>query len=89
MIYIEPFATKVSARTASAPEGPWSDKQDVHDCGLEGDGAFCYAAKQHVQLGDGESLVITYNTNVPFDVLSSRPTMYWPRLVRLEAASID
>jgi hypothetical protein len=42
-----------------------------------------------VQLSDGGSLVVTYNTNVPFDALGEKPNMYWPRLIKLDAATLD
>lgn len=83
MTYVAPFGREVLARTAPAPEGPWS--APVVLAGCQPAGALFYGAKQHQELAQegGRRVVLTYNTNGDEALLSDRPEVYWPRLLRV------
>lgn len=88
-IYVEPFGPAVYARTAPAPEGPFSDELALWPCTLPADDAnsYCYAGFEHPQLDspDGRDVVITYSTNsTDFGSMVTHPNLYWPRLVTVD-----
>jgi hypothetical protein len=88
-VYVEPFATAVSARRAAQPEGPFSQKVPLWPCSLPADDpqSFCYAAFEHPQYDspDGRKIVLTYDTNTnDFASMLRHPNLYWPRLVTLD-----
>lgn len=88
-IYVEPFGPAVYARTAPAPEGPFSDKLALWPCSLPADDAksYCYAGFEHPQLDspDGRDVVVTYSTNTTdFSSMVAHPNLYWPRLVTVD-----
>lgn len=92
-IYVEPFARFVSARIASAPEGPFSAKHDVWPCSLPADDtrSYCYAAFEHPQLAaaDGQRMFFSYSTNTTdFDAMVRHPNVYWPRLTAVDLAAL-
>lgn len=83
MVYIGPFSTTIEARLAPTPWGPWSEPTEIHRC--RPPGAMFYGAKQHGQFDEqgGRKVLITYNTNGTEAQLTSRPDIYWPRLLRV------
>jgi hypothetical protein len=91
MVYVEPFSREVSVRTASAPEGPFSEKRALWPCSLPAGApnAYCYGAKEHEGLGGADDRVIafTYNTNsTAWRELVEQSELYWPRLVTVDLA---
>lgn len=76
-------STQIAARTAPAPEGPWSSPcpvftpPEASDTGLSE-----YAAKGHAELTGG-SLVATYATNSNAARVASDMNVYFPRFVRV------
>jgi hypothetical protein len=91
-VYVEPFSRDVSARTASKPEGPFSDKVRLSTCSLPGDDpkAYCYAAFEHVELdsADAHAIVVTYDTNTTdFAAMIAHPNVYWPRLLTIDLSA--
>jgi hypothetical protein len=91
-VYVEPFGSAIYARTASAPEGPFSNKVALWRCSLPADdpNASCYAGFEHPQLdsSDGRHIVVTYSTNTTdFGSMVRHPNLYWPRLVTVDLAA--
>jgi hypothetical protein len=73
----------IAIRTATAPEGPWSEPARVFEPeeATRSD-AFAYAGKAHPHL-DGADLVATYASIADADVTLSDDALYRPRFVRL------
>jgi hypothetical protein len=63
MTYVPPLGTVIVARTAIAPEGPWSEARTLATCDLTGaDGAFCGGGEQHALDGIAPgSVAVTYS----------------------------
>jgi hypothetical protein len=66
MTYVAPLlGSTLFARTATAPEGPWSSPTTLGACDLAaaGAGAFCWGGEQHPELSStaGRPLVLTYD----------------------------
>ena len=60
------LSPRIVARTAAAPEGPWSAAVRLYECPEAGwdKNVFCYAAKAHPELAAAEDeLVISYCAN--------------------------
>ena len=68
MTYVSPLGSTLMARTAIAPEGPWSDEKTLAACDLAGagPGAFCAGAQRHPELAQasGGPLNLTYDARV-------------------------
>ena len=77
-------ASRVVARTAPRPEGPWSSPVELTvppESSLEG--VLVYAGKAHPEL-DGAPLVVTYATNAAeLERLVTDDALYYPRFLRL------
>jgi hypothetical protein len=83
------LSASVTARTAPALAGPWSDPAPVFPIPpyLTSGGGFCYAAKAHPEFSPGGapggSLAFTFNCNTPgLGPLAGAPDVYIPRAVR-------
>jgi len=74
----------IVVRTASAPEGPWSDPVPVNRPEeFLRPGVMVYAAKAH-PWAPGAGLAVTYNTNaLDFGELARDGSLYYPRFVRV------
>ncbi len=87
LVYTEGgLSSKILARTAPHPWGPWSEAATVYECPdvQIGKDVFCYAAKAHPQLGGPEELIITYAANsFDFSQVVNDARLYWPRFVRV------
>ncbi len=80
------FGKRILVRTASNPEGPWSDPEPVYTVpGLDrGKDYFTYAAKGHLHLSCNGELLISYiiNSNSFWD-MAGDASIYRPRFVRV------
>lgn len=75
---------RVVARTAPAPEGPWSDPVELYRV-PDGDGLLVYAGKAHETLSTPDRLVISYCRNLgALEAHRDRPDVYFPRFVEVK-----
>ena len=86
MTYVPPLGQTLVARTAIAPEGPWSAPTTLASCDLAaaGAGAFCGGGQQHtgvVSVPAGQ-IAVTYSART-FDAGGNTGDAYAPRLVLL------
>jgi hypothetical protein len=83
MTYVPPLGGTVLARSAPAPEGPWSAAATLFACALDGAGlgAFCGGGEQHPESANGD-LAITYAAR-SFDAGAADAAAFVPRLVRV------
>lgn len=89
----ELFSTRIVARTACSPTGPFSEPVDLYrmpETGLAGSygdaDVFTYNAHEHPQLRKGNSLLVTYNVNT-FDNVGDvydDASIYRPRFIDVE-----
>jgi hypothetical protein len=84
MTYVPPIGSTLVARSAIAPEGPWSAPTTLATCVLDGagPGAFCGGAQQHPELvrPPGSPLSLTYDAKTFATDAGSGPA-FTPRLV--------
>jgi hypothetical protein len=89
MTYVPPLGNTIVARSAIAPEGPWSAPVTLGACALDPAlaGAFCGGGEQHPELlGAAGRLVVSYDART-FDgdaAVAAGPTATWPRIVTVE-----
>lgn len=86
MTYVAPFGTSLVARSAIAPEGPWSGPVELAGCALDPSipGAFCGGGEQHPELAPGaDRLVISYDDRTFATDAGPDPRGFWPHLVDL------
>lgn len=87
MIYSQPpLGAGILARTAPAPEGPWSEPVDVYTCPepAEDRRRFTYAAKAHPELSARGELLISYCVNsTDFADIVAHADAYRPRFIRV------
>jgi hypothetical protein len=89
MTYVTPLGSTLVARSAPAPEGPWSAPVTLASCDLDGagPGAFCAGGRQHPELVPGGALLaLTYDA-ATFASDAGDTSAFWPRLVTLEIPS--
>lgn len=78
-------ATPLDARSAPAPEGPWTNATTFHwPVESAREHVFVYAGKAHPELAGG-ALAVTYasNTDRGLLALADDESLYWPRFVKL------
>lgn len=84
MTYVPLLGSTLVARTAVAPEGPWSAPTTLGTCALDGagPGAFCGGAQQHPELArdPGAPLALTYEART-FAADAGSGAAFQPRLV--------
>lgn len=72
----------VIACHATAPQGPWGDCRTVFTTPETAGSIFTYNAKAHPQLGDADTLVVSYNVNTSvYDEHFTNIDIYRPRFV--------
>ena len=72
--------SKVQARRAPAPEGPWSESFELYQAHPITEGSTCYAAVPHPYFDpSGKSLVVTY-TNHPNTIQAVRVVSQIPMI---------
>lgn len=88
LVYTEGgMSSKILARTAPDPWGPWSEPTTAYECPdvQIGKDVFCYAAKAHPEISGPEELIITYAANsFDFSQVVNDARLYWPKFVRVE-----
>jgi hypothetical protein len=90
MTYVEPFGTSLVARSAVAPEGPWSAPVELARCELDPliPGAFCGGAEQHPELVVASaSVVLSYDARTFATDAGADARAFWPRIVSLGVPS--
>jgi len=83
MTFVPPLGRTIQARTAIAPEGPWSSPSTLATCDLSGAGAdaFCGGATQHAIAGLApHAIALTYSAR---SFAGARGEAFAPRLVVL------
>jgi hypothetical protein len=84
MTYVAPFGTSLIARSAIAPEGPWSAPAEVARCVLDPaiPGAFCGGGEQHpeVMAGSGQ-MVLSYDDRTFSAEAGADAHGFWPEVV--------
>jgi hypothetical protein len=87
LVYTEGgLSPRILARVARTPWGPWSAPRLVYECPEAGwdRRIFCYGAKAHPTLADGDELVISYVANsFDFWQVAADARLYWPRFIRV------
>lgn len=87
LVYTENgLSDKIVLRTATAPQGPWSDSQVVFQCPemVRDKKVFSYAAKSHPMLSSDGELIVSYVVNsFDFWQVFKDAQLYWPRFVRV------
>lgn len=72
----------IIARKAPAPYGPWSDTIAVATSPEHKGTVFCYNAKAHPELSQGDKLLISYNVNTTdLNEVVEKADIYRPRFV--------
>ncbi len=81
MTYVTPLGSTLVARSALAPEGPWSEPVVLASCdfGSAGPEAFCSGGQQHPELAPPGSLALSYDAHWFTDGGASIGNA-WPRL---------
>jgi hypothetical protein len=83
MTYVPPIGSAVVARTAIAPEGPWSAPTTLANCVLDGagPGSFCGGAQQHPELvrSPAAPIALTYEART-FAADAGSGVAFRPRL---------
>jgi hypothetical protein len=83
MVYTEgDVGSRVVARTAPSPIGPWSESEILHTCrDAYGDQRlYCYAGKAHPSLSSDGKLVISYLTSsVDTWQVATDVRLFWPK----------
>jgi hypothetical protein len=81
MTYVPALGSKLVARSALAPEGPWSEPVVLASCDLGGAGpqTFCSGGQQHPELAPPGSLALSYDAHWINDGGTSIESA-WPRL---------
>lgn len=80
------LSSKIVARYAEQPWGPWSEATTLYTCPEMGSipKAFTYAAKAHQSLSTGDEVVLSYVVNsTDFWEVARNANLYWPRFVRV------
>jgi Domain of unknown function (DUF4185) len=84
MTYVPPLGNTLVARTAIAPEGPWSAPTTLGTCALDGagPGAFCGGGQQHPELARDPAapLALTYEAQT-FAADAGSGAAFLPQLV--------
>ncbi|GAA2272292.1 hypothetical protein GCM10009853_027570 [Glycomyces scopariae] len=81
----EALSAKIVMYRSDDLEGPYTDKTVLYTTPETGGNVFTYNAKAHPQLGDGDTLVITYNVNsFVGDDLYADAHLYRPRYVDVD-----
>jgi len=82
----EILSSKIVMYRSNTLEGPWTGKTVLYSTPETGGNIFTYNAKAHPELGDGHTLLITYNVN-SFDTndLYTDVDNYRPRYVAVDA----
>jgi hypothetical protein len=84
------LSPRILARTADAPQGPWSKPVVLYDCpeARWDKQIFCYAAKAHPMLAADDELVVSYAANShDFWQTIKDARLCWPRFVRVKLRS--
>lgn len=84
MVSVDGFgATNVVVRTASAPEGPWSEPRVLYrPPESDRSGVLVYSAKAHPHLSGGAPLITYCSNHEDFATLTSDMSLYFPRFIR-------
>ncbi|MCB1096532.1 MAG: DUF4185 domain-containing protein [Verrucomicrobiae bacterium] len=86
LIQSEPlFGHHIMLRTATSPEGKWSEPKAVYKVpGLDRGDYFTYAAKGHPHLSGANDLLVTYIVNAhDFWSMAADASIYRPRFIRV------
>jgi hypothetical protein len=90
LIQSEPFlGRRIFARTASRPEGPWSEPRTIYRVPevVTSRSYFTYAAKGHAQLSRPGELLVTYLVNAQsLGEVVRDTTIYHPKFLRVPMA---
>jgi hypothetical protein len=88
MTYVEPFGASLMARSAIAPEGPWSAPVVLAQCALDPSipGAFCGGGEQHPQVVPAAvgQLVLSYDDRTFATDAGANVAGFWPKLVAVD-----
>ncbi|WP_350347797.1 DUF4185 domain-containing protein [Agromyces sp. G08B096] len=82
----EPLSASIVMYRSESLEGPFTGKTELYRTPETGGNIFTYNAKAHPELGDGHTLLVTYNVN-SFDTndLYVEVDHYRPRYIEVEA----
>jgi len=82
----EALSAKIVLYTSTSPEGPFGGKTVLYQTPETNGNVFTYNAKAHPELGDGHTLLVTYNVN-SFDTndVYADVDNYRPRYINVEA----
>lgn len=84
------MSNEIRGRMAENPWGPWSKPMTLFRCPETGwdRRIFCYAAKAHQSLSNGNRVILSYVAN-SFELghMASDTRLYWPRFVEVELAT--
>lgn len=82
----EPLSAKIVMYRGADITGPYTGKTELYTTPETGGNVFTYNAKAHPNLGDGDTLVISYNVNsFNSDDLYADAGLYRPRYINVDA----
>ncbi len=87
-----PLGAGIMARTAAAPEGPWSNPNKLYTCPEPATDSrmMIYSAKAHPELSPPGELLVSYSVNsTDFWDVAAHADKYRPRFVRIPLAAIE
>ncbi|WP_051325958.1 DUF4185 domain-containing protein [Glycomyces tenuis] len=86
----EPLSAKIVMYRSEDVEGPYTGKTVLYETPETGGNIFTYNAKAHPNLGDGDTLLVTYNVNsFDSDDLYDEVDNYRPRYVDVDVRCPD
>jgi hypothetical protein len=92
MIHSEPlFGSRIMARTAARPEGPWSESKPIYTVPdvSRNESYFTYAAKGHLHLSRPGELLVSYLVNShDFNAMVNDASIYRPKFIRIPIEEI-
>ncbi len=83
------FSTKIYSYTSNRIEGPWNNKSLLYNTPVLYPNVFTYNAFPHPQFNEGNSLLISYNSNGNFADIFKNVEVYRPRFIRVPFTIID
>ena len=83
------LSPKIYTQTSQSPKGPWENRTLVYKTPLPFDNMFTYNAYAHPQFDKNDKLLVSYNSNGPFQDIFKNVELYRPRFIRIPYLMMD